>query len=213
MTQAYSEFAAVYDELMADIPYDAYVDIIDVATNGISGKRILDIGCGTGLLSVKLAKQGADVTGIDLSQDMLAVAEQRAQSLALPVRFKQQPMQQLDGFTDYDVAVIAIDSLNYVVDKEDVLATFHRVYSALAAGGVLVFDVHSIFKTDEIFMEGPFTFDNGHIAYIWETDEGAHPHSVYSQLAFLSKGRTAYISDLMKYIVNAHFLSKNMWRC
>ena len=56
--------------------------------------------------------------------------------------------------------------------------------TALNVGGVLLFDVHSTFKMDEIFMEGPFTFDNGRIAYIWETEEGDEPHSVYSELAF-----------------------------
>ena len=126
MNQAYSEFASVYDELMTEIPYDAYVDIIDVAAGGIDGKRVLDIGCGTGLLSMKLAKQGAQVTGIDLSADMLAVAEERAQSLSLPVQFIEQPMQQLEGFADYDVAVIAIDSLNYLPNREDVLSTFRK---------------------------------------------------------------------------------------
>ena len=184
MTQSYTEFAAVYDELMTDIPYDAYVDLLDEAAGGIAGKRVLDIGCGTGLLSVKLAKQGAQVTGIDLSADMLAVAEQRARALSLPVQFIEQPMQQLTGFTDFDLAVIAIDSLNYVADKEDVKATFRCIYSSLAVGGVLVFDVHSTFKTDVIFMEGPFTFDDGRIAYIWETEEGEQPHSVDSELAF-----------------------------
>lgn len=184
MNQSYTEFAAVYDELMTDIPYDAYVDLLDVATGGLAGKRVLDIGCGTGLLSVKLAKQGAEVTGIDLSAEMIAVAEERVRSLSLPVQFIKQPMQQLTGFTGYDAAVIAIDSLNYLSEREDVRATFRHIYASLAVGGTLVFDVHSTFKTDVIFMEGPFTFDDGRIAYIWETEEGEQLHSVNSELAF-----------------------------
>ncbi len=185
--RSYSEFAYVYDELMTDVPYDVYVELINVATGGIAGKRVLDIGCGTGLLSVKLAKQGADVTGIDLSSDMLVVAKERARALSLPVQFIEQPMQQLTGFTGYDVAVIAIDSLNYLPTREDVLSTFRHIHASLAVGGTLVFDVHSTFKTDVIFMEGPFTFDNGRIAYIWEADVGEQPHSVYSELAFFIK--------------------------
>lgn len=184
MTQSYTEFATVYDELMTDIPYDAYVDLLDEATGGITGKRVLDIGCGTGLLSMKLAKLGAKVTGIDLSAEMLAVAERRAKALCLPVQFIEQPMQQLAGFTGIDLAVIAIDSLNYLAVQEDVQSTFQQIYASLAVGGALVFDVHSTFKTDVIFMEGPFTFDDGRIAYIWETEEGEQPHSVDSELAF-----------------------------
>ena len=70
--RSYAEFASVYDELMTEIPYDTYVELIDLAANGIAGKKILDIGCGTGLLSVKLAKHGRRVTGVDISSDMLA---------------------------------------------------------------------------------------------------------------------------------------------
>ena len=187
MNRAYSEFASVYDELMTEIPYDAYIDIIDVAAGGIAGKRVLDIGCGTGLLSVKLAKQGAQVTGIDLSADMLNVAEERARSLSLSMQFFEQPMQQLNGFKNFDIAVIAIDSLNYLQNREDVVSTFKHIHSALAVGGKLIFDVHSTFKTDVIFMEGPFTFDNGRIAYIWVAEEGEDIHSVYSELAFFVK--------------------------
>ncbi len=189
MNNAYSEFAAVYDELMTDIPYDSYVDLIKLAVGNLSDKRILDIGCGTGLLSVKLAKQGAQVTGVDLSEKMLEIAKQRANSLSLPVHFQQQSMQQLEGFDGFDIAVIAIDSLNYLADKDDVLETFRNVYASLKNGGVLLFDVHSTFKTDVIFMEGPFTFDNNHIAYIWETEEGDYDHSVYSELAFFVKNQ------------------------
>ena len=98
MNRTYSEFASVYDELMTEIPYDAYVDLIDQAAGGIAGKRILDIGCGTGLLSVKLAKMGANVTGVDISPDMISNSGTACTSAVVPVTFIVQPMQQLEGF-------------------------------------------------------------------------------------------------------------------
>ena len=133
MNRSYAEFASVYDELMSEIPYDTYVELITLAANGIAGKKILDVGCGTGLLSVKLAKLNGLVTGVDLSPDMLSIATDRARSLNLPVTFAQQPMQQLTGFSGFDVAIIAIDSLNYVIDEEDVLQTFRNIYNSLAS--------------------------------------------------------------------------------
>ncbi|MHA6260350.1 class I SAM-dependent DNA methyltransferase [Sporosarcina sp. CAU 1771] len=184
MKQAYSDFASVYDELMTDIPYDTYAELLNLAAGGLSGKKVLDIGCGTGLLSVKLAKMGGIVTGLDISPDMIEVARKRATSLSLPISFIEQPMQDLEGFEELDVAVIAIDSLNYVIERGEVIAALTKIYQSLTLGGVLLFDVHSTFKMDEIFMESPFTFDNGGIAYIWETEEGDEPHSVYSELAF-----------------------------
>lgn len=185
--EAYTDFALVYDELMTDIPYDAYVDLISIAADGVKGKKIIDVGCGTGLLSVKLSKAGAIVTGIDLSRDMLNKAEKRANDLSLTIDFQEKPMQEINGAEQYDAAVIAIDSLNYLPDRESVLSTFKGIFSVLKSGGVLIFDVHSTFKTDVIFMEGPFTFDNDRIAYIWHTEEGDADHSVLSELSFFVK--------------------------
>ncbi|WP_252502889.1 class I SAM-dependent methyltransferase [Sporosarcina sp. Marseille-Q4943] len=185
--EAYTDFALVYDELMIDIPYDAYVDLISLAADGIKEKKIIDVGCGTGLLSVKLSQGGAFVTGIDLSRDMLNVAEKRANDLSLDIDFLEKPMQAIEGEEQFDVAVIAIDSLNYLPDRESVLDTFNGIHSVLKNGGVLVFDVHSTFKTDVIFMEGPFTFNNDRIAYIWNTEEGDEEHSVMSELSFFVK--------------------------
>lgn len=187
MTTHYAKFAAVYDELMTDIPYDRYVDLIELAASGIEGKKILDIGCGTGLLSAKLAKRGGKVTAVDLSTDMLQIASNRATSLNLPIEFINQPMQELEGYRDMDVAIIPIDSLNYVTTTEEVKQTFTHIYNALRPGGVLLFDVHSTFKTDVIFMESPFVYDDKRIAYIWQTEPGEDPHSVYSTLAFFVK--------------------------
>ena len=184
MSSSYSAFASIYDELMNDIPYDAYVELLDLASAGVSGKKVLDIGCGTGLLSAMLAKKGAHVTGIDLSTDMLEIASQRAQSLSLDIKFFEQPMQKLDVEDSFDAAVISIDSLNYVIKQQDVMETFRRIYGALTTGGVLLFDVHSLCKMDEIFLEGPFVFDNRSISYIWQTAPGDEIHSIYSELAF-----------------------------
>lgn len=187
MKEAYTDFALVYDDLMIDIPYDTYVELISLAVGNLEGKRVMDVGCGTGLLSVKLAKDGAEVTGIDLSSDMLAVAEKRAHDLSQNICFMELPMQEISGEESYDAAVIAIDSLNYLPDRKSILQTFKGIHSILKSGGVLLFDVHSTFKTDTIFLEGPFTFENERIAYIWETEEGEDEHSVYSELTFFVK--------------------------
>lgn len=123
MNGSYKEFATVYDELMTDIPYDTYAELIELAANGLQGKKILDIGCGTGQLSTQLAKRGGHVTGVDLSADMLRVAAERSAALSLSIAFSEQPMQHLEGFTQFDVAVIAIDSLNYVTERTAVVQT------------------------------------------------------------------------------------------
>lgn len=195
----YAQFATVYDELMLDIPYPAYVDLVDTALHGLSGKKILDVACGTGILSVLLAERGAYVTGIDLSEEMLTVARSRAKARFPSMTFLHQAMQQLNVPGSYDAAVIPIDSLNYLEDEQEVKQTFTRIHDALNPGGLFLFDVHSTFKTDILFMESPFTYDSTNIAYIWETEEGEEPHSIHSNLAFFVReedGRYARFDEI-----------------
>ncbi len=184
----YAKFAAVYDALMADIPYGDYVQLIETALGTAAEKKILDVACGTGILSVLLAEQGAHVTGIDLSEEMLAVAAKRADERSLAIEFCHQAMQNLKVSGSFDAAIIPIDSLNYLESEQDVLDTFQGIRRILRPGGLLLFDVHSVFKTDIIFQEGPFTYDSRAISYIWETESGSEPHSVHSELAFFVRG-------------------------
>lgn len=94
------------------------------------------------------------------------------------------PMEELEGFHNIDVVVIPIDSLNYVRDTAAVEQTLARIYDALRDGGQLLFDVHSTFKTDDIFLDGPFTYDDGDITYVWHTEPTDEPHAVASQITF-----------------------------
>lgn len=188
MTESYHQFAYIYDALMTeDIPYDAYIHLIEEAIGPVAGQQILDVGCGTGILSLKLAQLGAQVIGVDLSGSMLQIAKERAEAFQQDIRFIEQPMEQLNGVSNADFAVISIDSLNYVMNEFDVNQTFIHLYNALRPGGKLLFDVHSTFKTDVIFMESPFVYDDEDIAYIWHTDEGDTPHTVHSHLSFFVK--------------------------
>lgn len=169
---------------MTDIPYEDYAAWIMTYAPAEHYPRLLDIGCGTGTMSLLLAQAGYEVSAIDLSEDMLAIASERVQAMGFTVPFHAMSMSELQGFTDLDVAIIPIDSLNYVRDTEDVVKTLEGVYASLKEGGQLFFDVHSTLKTDEIFLEGPFTYDEDGINYVWHTDEGDAPHSVESAITF-----------------------------
>ena len=181
---SYTDFARLYDMPTQDIPHDQYVAKILSAIDDPHGKVVLDIGCGTGVLTEKLAQQGFIVKGLDVSEDMLAVAEQRFQKSKIHVPLFCMSMTDLTGIEDLDVALISIDSLNYLQSEEDVKETFAGVYASLKNGGHFFFDVHSLYKMDEIFMQGPFTFEDENLAYIWHTEKGDHPHSVYHDLTF-----------------------------
>lgn len=180
----YGRFAEVYDRLMQDIPYDEYVQWIVEKAPASEFPSLLDVGCGTGVMLEKLIQQGYKATGLDLSEEMLMMANERLNATNQQAMLVCQSMDELDGFVDLDVISIPIDSINYLPEFEQVQRTIEHMYDALKSGGHLFFDIHSIFKMDEIFMEGPFTFDDGEITYLWDTEPGEQPHSVHHDMTF-----------------------------
>lgn len=181
---AYGAFASVYDSLMDDIPYREYADLIVRKAGPGAGRKLLDIGCGTGVLSALLAQEGFSVTGIDASPEMLSVARERFGLLGLDGQFFEQRMEELEGHAGFDVAVIAIDSLNYVTGPEEVRSVFRGIRESLKDGGHLIFDVHSPYKMTDLFLDGPFTADFEDVSYMWNTYPGEEALSVESELSF-----------------------------
>lgn len=183
----YVKFAEVYDVLMQDVPYNEYVNWVKKHAPSEEYPLLLDVGCGTGTLTLKFHQEGYDVSGIDLSEEMLAIANDRVMKEGISIPFFQMSMDEIDGFQNYDVVTIPIDSINYLKDERSVQETFKRIFESLRKGGQLFFDVHSLYKMNEIFMESPFTYDDGNILYVWHTEEGEDEHSVYHQMTFFVK--------------------------
>lgn len=177
----YGKFAAVYDGLMEDIPYEEYVEWV---ASHVSSGKLLDVACGTGTLSQLFAEMGYDVTASDLSQDMLTIANQRFQVANQSIPVLQLSMDQLEGLSGFDIVTVAIDSLNYLQSEEQVQQTFKEIYHALNTGGHFFFDVHSLYKIDTVFMDSPFVYDAEEIAYIWHTEPGHTPYSVVHDMTF-----------------------------
>lgn len=180
----YNRFAEVYDHLMTDIPYVEYVEWIKTYAPVHTFQNILDIGCGTGKMAQLLASAGYNVSGIDLSEEMLAIAHERLEEKGFDVPLYAMSMVELDGFENVDVAIIPIDSVNYVTEEADVVETFKRIYNSLRQGGQLLFDVHSLNYVENYLEGSPFTFDDGEVTYVWHTEEGEYEHSVYHQITF-----------------------------
>ncbi|MGG4168764.1 class I SAM-dependent methyltransferase [Rossellomorea vietnamensis] len=183
---SYERFAYVYDYLMQDVPYDGWLEYVNRQAErySIQGKRLLDIACGTGELSLRLARDGYDVTGVDLSQDMLTIAQEKASAQDVHIQLFQQDMSRLDSLGEYDIITIFCDSLNYLEDESDVENTFKKVYDHLTQEGLFLFDVHSIYKMTQIFMNQTFTLTDDHVSYIWDCFPGEVPNSVEHELTF-----------------------------
>jgi SAM-dependent methyltransferase len=177
---------------MSDIPYAKYAEWVQKKAPASAGNKLVDIGCGTGVLSVQFAKAGYEVIGVDLSESMLTVAQNRSMENHLTISYICQSMAEMDGIEEMDIAVIAIDSLNYLETLQEVEQTFQHVFHSLIEGGHLFFDVHSLYKMDEIFPNGPFTYEDDQVAYIWNTEIGDERHSIYHDISFFVKDDSGY---------------------
>lgn len=193
----YERFAYVYDELMKDAPYEKWLMILTAKLEqyGIGGRKVLDLACGTGEMTVELAQHGFDVTGVDLSDEMLLVANEKAVKLGLSIPLFQQNMAELEGLGQFDCVTIFCDSLNYLRNEEDIVKTFSRVHEHLKDGGLFLFDVHSIYKMEEIFRDNTFAVNGEEVSYIWDCFPGEEPYSVEHDLSFFVRDDKSGLYD------------------
>ena len=156
---AYHELAASYDRLTGDVDYEAtaafYFEIL--AREGLCPRTAVDLACGTGSIAAILARKGMEVIGVDLSEEMLTVAQQKAQDLENPPRFICQSLQRLWLPRGVDLAVCALDSLDYITDPDDCREAIRRIYKSLNPGGIFIFDVNTPEKLramdDQVFLD------------------------------------------------------------
>ncbi|CAG9619389.1 class I SAM-dependent DNA methyltransferase [Sutcliffiella rhizosphaerae] len=195
---AYGHFAYIYDYLMKDVPYQDWVSFVKAiksrhTSNSTKSFSILDVGCGTGELTLRFANEGWKVAGVDLSESMLAVAHEKAEAKGLSIPYYEQNMAELEGFSGLDCITIFCDSLNYLESENDVKNTFQSVYQQLADGGLFLFDVHSVYKMSQVFMNNSFNSAEEEVAFIWNSFQGEHPNSVEHELSFFVQGEESNV--------------------
>ncbi len=171
---AYKALAASYDRLTNDVDYSAMVDFYweILAKEGLSPRTAVDLACGTGSVALRLAERGLQVTGVDMSPEMLCMADQKADSSKNRPMFVCQKLQQLHLLKGVDLAVCALDGLDYILDPNDCRQTIARVYKALNPGGCFIFDVNTPEKLRA--MDGEIFLDEDDDVYcVWrgEFDE------------------------------------------
>jgi ubiquinone/menaquinone biosynthesis C-methylase UbiE len=160
--------AAVYDKLMAETPYDQWLDWVERSfQQGKKPLSVLDVGCGTGAVAIPLAKRGYRVTGVDMSAEMLAIAYDKMRAEQASVTWVEQDMRELE-VEPADAVISLCDSLSYLTEEEDVQETFRRVFAHLTPGGVFLFDVHSPYKMLHVFGDETFTYQDDEVSYIWQ---------------------------------------------
>ena len=171
---AYHNLAVSYDRLTNDVDYEATVAFYNaiLKREGLHPRTAVDLACGTGSVTAILARQGLRVTGVDMSEEMLTMAWEKVMDMEDPPRFVCQKLQELWLPRGVDLAVCALDSLDYVTDPTDCQEAIRRVYKALNPGGIFIFDVNTPEKLRA--MDGQVFLDEDDDVYcVWrgEFDE------------------------------------------
>ena len=168
--EAYSGFAKVYDLFMDNIPYEEWTDYVKelLAEEGIKDGILLDLGCGTGSVTELLAKAGFDMIGIDNSEEMLDIAMEKRYESGLDILYLLQDMREFELYGTVRGVVSICDSMNYILDDEDLLDVFKLVHNYLDNDGIFIFDMNTMYKYREILSDNTFAEDREESSFIWE---------------------------------------------
>ncbi len=168
--ESYSGFAKVYDLFMDNIPYEEWTDYVKelLTEEGITEGILLDLGCGTGSVTELLAKSGFDMIGIDNSEEMLEIAMEKREKSRFDILYLLQDMRAFELYGTVKGVVSICDSMNYILEDEDLLDVFRLVHNYLDNEGIFIFDMNTMYKYEEILSDKTFAEDREESSFIWE---------------------------------------------
>lgn len=215
--ETYTDFASVYDELMDDTPYEEWCEFLmevfrrygaDSEQTDHAGEKamdknlaqerntVLDLGCGTGTLTELLARRGYDMIGVDNAPEMLQIAMEKRERSGLDILYLLQDMRELELYGTVGAAVSVCDSLNYLLDEEDIVQTFERVNTYLYPQGIFVFDFNTVYKYQTVIGDATIAENREDCSFIWENYYHEEQEiNEYDLTVFVAEGRVASRAD------------------
>lgn len=174
MTGGYDALARVYDKLNRDVDHGVFADFYEDAFRRFGKKKIesvLDLGCGTGSMTLELARRGYDMTGLDASDDMLAVAHERAADAGISsILWLGQDMTAFDLYGTVDAAVSCLDCVNHLTTNAALDKCFSLVHLFLEPGGLFLFDVNTPRKFRESYALHDYVLEDEGAVCAWRND-------------------------------------------
>ncbi len=166
---SYNAFAEFYDILTENVDYKVRSEYISNFFSRCKkdGKRLLDIACGTGSFGEIFADLGYSVTGVDLSEDMLTIAEEKCRGR---VNLIKGDMCDLKFRECFDFCICMLDSVNHLTNYNDLKRLFKSAYNSLCKDGLFVFDVNTVYKHKEILADNSFVFDYEDFFLSWDNE-------------------------------------------
>lgn len=181
--EIYTDFARVYDELMDNTPYEEWGNRLDelIRKYGVSAPErdaenlldseknlVVDLGCGTGTLAELLYEKGYDMIGVDASESMLNIAMDKKAERGSEILYLQQDMRELELYSTVGTVYSVCDSLNYILEEEELKTVFSLVNNYLFPGGIFIFDFNTDYKYREVIGNTTITENREDCSFIWE---------------------------------------------
>lgn len=171
-TNNYNIFAKYYDKLMTNISYKEIALRINDIINEYFEEAdcLVDLACGTGSLSEEFSKLGFSVMGVDISNEMLSIAEQKRQESGLDIKYICQDISKLKLGNEADVCVSTLDGLNHLENLDDIKSTFKSVGKNLCFDGLFIFDMNTPYKHSEILSDNSFIYEEENVYCVWQNE-------------------------------------------
>lgn len=167
---SYRDFARVYDFLMKrDVDYEKWADYIENLFDiyDVNPTLICDVACGTGNITIPLARRGYDMTGVDISEDMLNMAREKSEGLN--ILFLNQSMTKIDLYGTMGAFLCMIDGINYCLSPKSLLKFFTKIKTCfMDEGAPFIFDISSEYKLRRVIGSDTFVHSEPDIFYTWQ---------------------------------------------
>lgn len=166
----YGKFANVYDHMMNDIPYDKWYEklLAYLQEHGVKDGRICDLGCGTGIMTEKFAGAGYEMIGLDNSLDMLSLAKTKQEESGSSILYLHQDMQKMELDAPVDAFISVCDSVNYLLQEDEMESLFRCVKQYLKPNGYFVFDLKTVYCYRNVIGNQTWVEQDEEVSYIWE---------------------------------------------
>ncbi len=168
--QAYTGFSTVYDLFMDNVPYDDWADYLVKLFDmyGLEKGLLLDLGCGTGSMTRRMAKKGYDMVGIDLSEDMLSIAREANMEDESSILYLCQDIREFELYGTVSGIYSVCDTMNYIITEEDLIKTFTLANNYLDKNGLFIFDIDTPYAYEKVLGDRTIAEDRDEASFIWE---------------------------------------------
>ncbi|MBR5596970.1 MAG: class I SAM-dependent methyltransferase [Lachnospiraceae bacterium] len=168
--EAYTDFASVYDTFMDETPYEEWCEFLveKLEEYKVPKGLVLDLGCGTGTLTEMLSEKGYDMIGVDNSAQMLSIAMEKQEKSETNILYLMQDMREFELYGTVGAVISVCDSLNYLLEEEDLVETFRLVNNYLDPKGIFIFDFNTVYKYSQVIGDTTIAENREDCSFIWE---------------------------------------------